>query len=208
VGSKAGFRLALTGTVVENRLIELHSCFDFVLPRYLGNVKPFVTEFSKPIENDRDEQALALLKRMTEPFMLRRVKTDAAIIADLPEKIIDKHYVTLSKEQAALYESVRTEVFHAIDKEGPVGSGLNRSGLVLKLLGALKQVCNHPACYGDDPANFDVDRSDKCVAMLELVAPVIAAGEKILIFSQYVTMVRIIEKQVSAKVSTGCNVLQ
>jgi SNF2 family DNA or RNA helicase len=157
----------------------LWSVFDFVLPRYLGKVKAFVSKFSRPIETNRDEDALATLKRMTEPFMLRRVKEDKTILADLPEKIVSKFYTSLSQEQAALYESVRSEVFNTLDKEDPEGSGATRSGLILKLLGALKQVCNHPACYGDKPDVHDATRSNKTLAVLELIEPVIAAGEKV-----------------------------
>jgi uncharacterized Zn finger protein len=199
LGGNALARVALTGTVVENRLVELHSCFDFVLPGYLGMTKEFVDRFSKPIERDRDPNALALLKRMTEPFMLRRLKSDPAIISDLPKKIESKHWVSLSKEQAALYESVRTEIFKELAAEPVAGGGIKRSGLVLKLLVALKQICDHPACYENDRRSTDAERSQKCMALLDLLEPIVESGEKVLIFSQYVRMCRILEEQIAVK---------
>lgn len=145
IGSQADFRLALTGTVVENRLAELHSCFDFALPNYLGTLKDFTARFAKPIENERDEEMIELLKRMTSCFMLRREKTDPSVISDLPDKIETKRYVKICPEQVALYESIRESVFDtmAANAEAPTGSGSKRNALVLKLLSDLKQVCNH-----------------------------------------------------------------
>jgi superfamily II DNA or RNA helicase len=199
IGGNALARVALTGTVVENRLAELHSCFDFVLPEYLGKIKCFVDRFSKPIERDRNPEALDLLKRITEPFMLRRLKSDSAIISDLPSKVETKHWISLSKEQAALYESVRSEVFKELAAEPLAGSGIKRSGLVLKLLVALKQICDHPACYENDRRSTEASRSQKCMALLDLLDPIIESGEKVLIFSQYVRMCRILEEQIALK---------
>lgn len=145
VGSQASLRLALTGTVVENRLAELHSCFDFALPNYLGTLKEFTSRFAKPIENKRDVEIIELLKRMTSCFMLRREKTDPSVISDLPDKIERKHYVKICPEQIALYESIRESVFDtmAANAAAPAGSGSKRNALVLKLLSDLKQICNH-----------------------------------------------------------------
>lgn len=138
-------RLVLTGTVVENRLSELHACFDFILPGYLGKLKWFSDTFAKPIEKHRDEEALRVLKRMTSPFMLRRVKTDPKIVPELPQKIICKQHVSLSTEQAALYESVREEVFSQIERaeDAPSNSGIQRQGLILKV-GPILSEGDHP----------------------------------------------------------------
>lgn len=201
VGASCGARIALSGTVVENRLSELHSCFDFVLPKYLGKSRAFTDRFAKPIERNRDAEAVALLKRMTEPFMLRRLKTDKSIISDLPDKVESKLFVSLSSEQAALYKSVNDEIFKDIEGEPLAGSGANRSGLILKLLTALKQICNHPACYGENPGDVDPGRSAKVMALLELLDPIIANGEKVLIFSQYVVMCRMLERQIAQRFS-------
>jgi SNF2 family DNA or RNA helicase len=200
IGAQASFRLALTGTVVENRLAELHSCFDFCLPGYLGTLKEFTNRFAKPIENERDQETLELLKRMTSCFMLRREKTDPAVISDLPEKIESKLYVQLSQEQVALYESVRASVFEVMaqEKDAPAGSVMRRSVLVLKLLSDLKQICNHPACYGDRPGDVSPERSQKCLDLLELLGPIVESGEKVLVFSQYVKTIRILEKQIAS----------
>lgn len=135
LGAVTEMRLALTGTVVENRLSELHACFEFILPTYLGKLKWFSNTFAKPIEKHHDEEALAKLKRMTSPFMLRRVKTDPTVVPELPKKIVCKQHVTLSTEQVALYESVREEVFAQIESasDAPSNSGIRRQGLILKV---------------------------------------------------------------------------
>jgi uncharacterized Zn finger protein/superfamily II DNA or RNA helicase len=201
LGSQAGMRLALTGTVVENRLQELHSCFDFIMPGYLGKAKEFSQRFGKPIEQCRDQECLDVLRRMTAPFMLRRVKADPAVIADLPEKVETKQYVTLSQEQVALYESIRESVFDmmAQDESARAGTVGMRSSLILKLLSDLKQICNHPACYGDRAEDVAPGRSQKCLALFDLLTPIIEGGEKVLVFSQYVTMCRILEAQIAER---------
>lgn len=186
LGGRASMRLVLTGTVVENRLSELHSVFDFVLPGYLGKPKEFQTRFSRPIEKEKDEEALILLRRMTASFMLRREKTDSTVIQDLPEKVETKQYISLVPEQVALYESVRQSVFdsRASAAAGPSGAGQKRTAVILKLLSDLKQVCNHPACFGDRPNDIEVSRSAKCEALFDILAPIVESGEKVLIFSQ------------------------
>ena len=151
----ATFRLALTGTPVENRLAELWSIMHFLNPGFLGSQHTFRTYFALPVERYGDEQAAARLRRLVSPFILRRVKTDPNVIQDLPEKQETKEYCTLSTEQATLYEAVVRESLQAI--EGARDSGLDgatggaddieRKGMVLAMLMKLKQICNHPAQF-------------------------------------------------------------
>ncbi|MCJ7435317.1 MAG: DEAD/DEAH box helicase, partial [Anaerolineales bacterium] len=140
---KAEFRIALTGTPVENRLSELWSIMHFLNPGYLGGRKQFRENFSLPIERYHDEDALKQLKQLTTPFILRRVKTDPRVITDLPEKVETKVYCNLTEEQATLYEAVVQDVMKRIEEE----DGIQRRGLVLSMLMQLKQICNHPVQY-------------------------------------------------------------
>ncbi len=181
---KAGVRIAMSGTPVENRLSEYWSIIDFVNKGYLGTLKKFSQDFSIPIEVDRDQHRLEVFKRMTEPFILRRVKTDKTIIQDLPDKIEMDQSCQLSGEQAALYQSVVDTALRGI--EG-AKDGFKRSGLIFKMMTALKQICNHPTHYlkkgGNDPA-----ASGKSTMLLELVQQLLENGEKALVFTQYEEM--------------------
>ena len=140
---KAPIRIALSGTPVENRLSEFWSIMDFVNKGYLGSLGKFNEEFGKPIQQERDHQKLDQFRRITSPFLLRRVKTDRSIISDLPDKIENNQFCSLTPEQTALYESVVQESIRAIEEK----DGIARRGLVLKLMTALKQIGNHPHQY-------------------------------------------------------------
>jgi SNF2 family DNA or RNA helicase len=139
----ADFRVALTGTPVENRLSELWSIMHFLNPDYLGTQKAFRENFALPIERYHDEDAVKQLRQLTAPFILRRVKTDPRVISDLPEKIETKVYCNLTEEQATLYEAAVQDSMHRIEDE----EGIQRRGLVLSMLMQLKQICNHPVQY-------------------------------------------------------------
>ena len=139
----AEFRIALTGTPMENRLSELWSIMHFLNPGYLGWRTQFRANFSLPIERYHDEDALKQLKQLTAPFILRRVKTDPRVITDLPEKVETKVYCNLTEEQATLYEAVVQDAMKRIEEE----EGIQRRGLVLSMLMQLKQICNHPVQY-------------------------------------------------------------
>src|SRR5690606_14878740 len=136
----AGFRLALTGTPVENRLSDLWSIMHFLNPGYLGSREAFRTNYALPIARYNDERASQRLKQLVGPFILRRVKTDPTVIQDLPEKMETKVYCNLTEEQATLYQAVVESTMEKIEQS----EGINRSGLVLSMLMQLKQVCNHP----------------------------------------------------------------
>jgi SNF2 family DNA or RNA helicase len=188
----AGFRLALTGTPVENRLSELWSIMNFLNPGFLGTLEAFRTTFALPIERYNDQDATQRLKQMVGPFILRRVKTDPNVIQDLPEKLETKVYCSLTEEQATLYQAV---VEAALEKvEG--SDGISRRGNVLSMLMQLKQVCNHPAQYlhqirqGETNINSAelVPRSGKLERLVEMLEEALAEGDRMLIFTQFAEM--------------------
>ena len=179
----APVRIAMSGTPVENRLSEYWSIMDFSNKGYLGTLNHFKEEFARPIEIDRDHHQLDRFRRITEPFILRRVKTDRSIISDLPDKIEQNQYCQLATGQAALYQSVLDSTLEAVERS----EGFERQGLVLKLITALKQVCNHPAHFlKKGPA--DAGLSGKTVLLLDLLRQILDADEKALIFTQYQEM--------------------
>jgi SNF2 family DNA or RNA helicase len=186
---KSEFRVALTGTPVENRLSELWSIMHFLNPGYLGTREKFRSNFALPIERYQDEQALKQLKQMVNPFILRRVKTDLSVISDLPAKVETKVYCTLTEEQATLYEAVVKDVMKKIEEK----EGIERRGLVLSMLMQLKQICNHPVQYlhqtSKDAADPALDgRSGKLERLQELLEEVLAEGDRALIFTQFAEM--------------------
>ena len=191
---KAEFRIALTGTPVENRLSELWSIMHFLNPGYLGARTQFRKNFALPIERYHDEDALKQLKQLTTPFILRRVKTDPRVISDLPEKVETKVYCNLTEEQATLYEAVVQDAMKRIEEE----EGLQRRGLVLSMLMQLKQICNHPVQYLHQtrrnkkgtsiPLNDLKGRSGKLERLGELLEEVLADGDRALIFTQFSEM--------------------
>jgi SNF2 family DNA or RNA helicase len=181
------YRLAMTGTPVENRLTELWSIFHFLNPQYLGNEKSFRRHFANPIERLDDAAAANRLKRLTAPFILRRVKTDPTVINDLPEKLEMKVYTNLTKEQGTLYEAVARDVMERIENAETEGDTMSRRGLVLSLLLQLKQICNHPAHYLKDNSTLE-GRSGKLVRLTEMLEEVYATDERALIFTQFAEM--------------------
>ena len=179
----AGYRFALTGTPVENHLGDLWSIMEFLNPGFLGTQGRFKRNFLAPIQADQDGDAAGRLRRATGPFILRRLKTDKAIISDLPEKMEMKVFCPLTKEQASLYASVLR------DAEGTLGSaaGIQRKGIILSTLSRLKQVCNHPAQFlGDNSAM--ANRSGKLARLTEMLEEVLAVGDRALVFSQFAQM--------------------
>jgi SNF2 family DNA or RNA helicase len=181
----ADFRIALTGTPVENRLSELWSIMHFLNPGYLGARKAFRENYALPIERYQDQAALAQLRQLTTPFILRRVKTDPRVISDLPEKVETKVYCTLTEEQATLYEAVVQDVMNRIEEE----DGIQRRGLILSMMMQLKQICNHPVQYLHQPSDTVLDgRSGKLERLGELLEEVLAENDRALIFTQFAEM--------------------
>ncbi|MDR2343224.1 MAG: DEAD/DEAH box helicase [Spirochaetaceae bacterium] len=181
---KSQFKIALSGTPVENRLEDMRSLFDFILPGYLGGAEQFRNEFRRPIEVMRSREAADRLKSITSPFLLRRLKTDKSIISDLPEKITSDDYSALEKEQAALYESVVKVSMEKLEKLGDEDAPV-RQTLILQLLTSLKQICDHPRVYDKESPPLS-GLSGKAVLLLTLLQEILDGGEKVLIFSQYV----------------------
>ncbi|MGH6655931.1 MAG: DEAD/DEAH box helicase, partial [Actinocrinis sp.] len=176
----APHRVALTGTPVENRLADLWSILEFANPGLLGTAESFKTRFARPIERDGDERAAERLRRATGAFVLRREKTDPAIISDLPEKVEMKVVCNLTKEQASLYQATVDELLREIEQ----ADGVARRGLVLAMLTRLKQICNHPAHFLKDGSRLP-GRSGKLARVEEICDEVLSAGERALLFTQY-----------------------
>src|SRR5690349_522094 len=177
----APHRVALTGTPVENRLRDLWSIFNFLNPGYLGKEAQFRKEFEMPIYKSNDLGRSTTLKKLVEPFILRRVKTDKRIIDDLPDKIEQKMYCTLTPEQASLYEAVVKDVEEQLNE----AEGIQRKGLILSTLLKLKQICNHPAQFLQDGSAFTPERSHKLQRVDEMLEEALAAGESALVFTQF-----------------------
>ncbi len=195
----ANIRIAMSGTPVENRLSEFWSIMDFTNKGYLGSAKTFREEYAMPIQLFNDEQKVQKFRKITSPFMMRRMKTDKTIIADLPDKVEQNQYALLTKQQAALYEKTMRAAMEEIEGYSENGDNqtlFKRQGLVLQMILALKQICNHPALFlkngNDDPA-----LSGKVQLLLELLDSMNAAGEKVLIFTQFREMGAILEKMIA-----------
>jgi superfamily II DNA or RNA helicase len=176
-------RVALTGTPVENRLTELWSILDWTTPGLLGPLERFRRSVAVPVERYRDADATERLTRVVRPFLLRRRKSDPQIAPELPAKTETDRVVPLTAEQATLYEAVVRETLAKLASS----DGIERRGLVLGLLTALKQICNHPAQYLHEAAPLP-GRSGKLAALDELLEVILDEGEAALVFSQYVEM--------------------
>ena len=177
----AKYRLALTGTPVENRLLDLWSIFNFLNPGYLGKEAQFRKNFEMPIQKENSQVQSIVLKKLVQPFILRRVKTDKDIIKDLPDKVEHKQYCNLTKEQASLYEATVKDVMEQLENV----EGIERKGLMLSTLMKLKQICNHPRQFLQDRSEFTPERSQKLERLGEMSEEVISEGDSLLIFTQF-----------------------
>ena len=190
----ANQKVALTGTPVENRLAELWAILDAVNPGMVGGVTWFRKRFATPIEQDNDERALEGMRRLTGPFVLRRTKADKTLVPDLPDKVEQLAWATLTPEQAGLYRAVLDDFL----AEANVEEGMKRRGLVLATLTRLKQICNHPAHFLADGSKLD-GRSGKLARFDELVDELIDAGERALVFTQYKVMGDLLADHMAAR---------
>jgi non-specific serine/threonine protein kinase len=175
---KAQAKFALTGTPVENRIGDLWSIFDFINPGLLGSSKEF-SNFVKRLEG-RSHNPYAPLRELVRPYILRRLKTDKTVIADLPDKTEVKAFCQLSRKQAALYKQAVEELTEALDG----ADGFRRKGLVLSFLMRFKQICNHPSQWLGDGAWSEED-SGKWARLRDIAEVIAAKQEKVLVFTQF-----------------------
>lgn len=187
---KADYRIALTGTPVENHVGDLWSIMEFLNPGFLGSQAEFKRSFYVPIQAYQDPEAGQRLQRLTGPFILRRLKTDKCIIADLPDKLEMKVFCTLTKEQASLYEAVVEETNKTLDG---AGDGIQRKGIILATLSKLKQVCNHPAQFLGDNSRLP-GRSGKLARLSEMLEEIHEAGDRALVFTQFSEMGELLKR--------------
>ena len=190
-GLRADYRIALTGTPVENHVGDLWSIMQFLNPGLLGSQAEFKRNYFQPIQIDRDGAAAARLQKATGPFILRRLKTDRSIIDDLPDKNETKQYCNLTREQATLYQAVLREAETRLES----AEGMKRRGSILETLTKLKQACNHPRqLLGDNSAI--AGRSGKLARLQEILDEVLPAGDRVLLFSQFAEMGAILQQHV------------
>jgi SNF2 family DNA or RNA helicase len=194
---KAANRVALTGTPVENHLTELWSVLEFLNPGYLGGHERFRQQYMVPIERYNDEERAVELRRLVQPFLLRRLKSDPTIISDLPEKNEMVVYCAMTGEQAALYESTVQDSLALLDRT----DGIQRRGLVLSLLTKLKQICNHPAHFLKQPKPL-TGRSGKLERLTEMLEEALSVGDHALVFTQFVEMGHLLQNHLSEKLNT------
>ncbi|MEN8651957.1 DEAD/DEAH box helicase [Streptomyces sp. 21So2-11] len=198
-------RVALTGTPVENNLSELWAILDWTTPGLLGRLGTFRRHYAQAIESGDDPAAAERLSRLVRPFLLRRRKSDPGIAPELPPKTETDRAVSLTAEQAGLYEAVVRETLAEISG----ADGFARRGLVVKLLTALKQICNHPAQFLKELGPQDrgshggrvriAGRSGKLELLDELLDTILAEDASVLIFTQYVQMARLLERHLAAR---------
>jgi SNF2 family DNA or RNA helicase len=212
----ANIRIAMSGTPVENRLTEFWSIMDYANKGYLGTIKTFKEDFANPIQLSNDENVTAKFRKITAPFMMRRMKTDKTIISDLPDKIEQNQFAQLTKQQAALYQKTMLAAMEEI--EGCDGKDqqtlFKRQGLVLQMILALKQVCNHPTQFLKN-GQFDASLSGKTELLLELLDSIVDSSEKVLIFTQFTEMGDLLQRFIEERFGErpmfyhgGCSVKQ
>ena len=190
----AHHRVALTGTPVENRLAELWSIMDFLNPGLLGSSELFRARYAIPVERYGQTEPAQRLRAITRPYLLRRLKTDPAIIDDLPEKIEIKQYCQLTVEQASLYQSVVDDMLEKIENT----EGIERRGNVLAAMAKLKQVCNHPAHLLHDRSPIGT-RSGKVIRLEEILEEILAEGDRVLCFTQFTEFAEMLMPHLAAR---------
>ncbi|MCX5555848.1 DEAD/DEAH box helicase [Streptomyces sp. NBC_00038] len=193
IGARA--RVALTGTPVENNLSELWAILDWTTPGLLGRLGTFRTRYAQAVEGGQDPAAAERLAQLVRPFLLRRRKADPGIAPELPPKTETDRAVSLTKEQAGLYEAMVRETLAEISG----ADSMARRGLIVKLLTGLKQICNHPAQFLKEDRPKIPGRSGKLELLDELLDTILSEGASVLVFTQYVRMARLIESHLAAR---------
>lgn len=213
---KADVHIAMSGTPVENRLSEYWSIMDFANKGYLGTIKSFKEEYANPIQNYGDMDCADRFRKITSPMMMRRLKTDKAIINDLPDKIEQDEFAMLTPQQAALYKKVLEESMKVIEGFDETDSKqlFERQGIILQMMLALKQVCNHPTQYLKD-GKFVPSLSGKTEMLLDLVDSIVESGEKVLVFTQFKEMGDMLQRFIAERIGVepmflhgGCTIKQ
>ncbi|MFD0712237.1 SNF2-related protein [Paenibacillus sp. GCM10027626] len=178
-------RLALSGTPIQNRLMELWAIIEFLNPRFLGTKQVFKQLFVIPIEQKKDVDKRSQLQQLVNPFILRRTKMDKAIINDLPAKIEQKQYCTLTDEQQNLYQAIIKEVKEKSKKL----TKKKRTPYIMMMMEKLKQLCDHPSLYlKEEGLKEFAERSNKVTLVEELIDSIVESNESVLLFTQYVQM--------------------
>lgn len=193
-GEEKPLRVVLTGTPLENHLEELWSILDFLNPGYLGSLREFRSRYAVPIERYRQNEQATKLARLIQPFVLRRLKSDASVISDLPQKLEMEVLTSLTKEQASLYQSCLDEMLPQVE----IAEGLRRKGLVLAAITRLKQICDHPQLVLHDGGGLS-GRSGKLTLLHELLEVILESGEKTLIFTQYAQMGELLKRSLEER---------
>lgn len=196
-GVPAYNKIALTGTPIENKLTDYWSIFDFVNKGYLSTLDNFKANYVMRIERLEETKTLEKFKTITKPFVLRRLKTDDNIKDELPDKIVNDIYCSLTKKQILLYNAIMDGIFEELEGK----TGIERRGIILNIITGLKQACNHPAQYlrSDNPK---ISESGKMELLITILENILDVDEKVIIFTQYAQMGKIIQKLVSKKLKT------
>ncbi|HEY4002944.1 MAG TPA: DEAD/DEAH box helicase [Candidatus Xenobia bacterium] len=184
---RAHYRVALTGTPVENRLSELWSIMEFLNPQLLGTFDSFRRRFALPIERRGDTTRLQRLRSILQPFLLRRLKTDPSIVPDLPDKQEMKVYCNLTREQVTLYEATVRHMMERLEN----AQGMARRGQILTTILRLKQICDHPTLFMGDGSKLD-GRSGKLSRLEEMLSELLQVGDKALVFTQFTEMAKLL----------------
>ena len=212
----ADTHIAMSGTPVENRLSEFWSIMDFCNSGYLGTAKSFKEDFANPIQRQGDEQVAERFRRITAPFLMRRLKTDKTIISDLPDKIEQNELALLTESQAAIYHETLQNAMQAIEAVEATDqqSLFKRQGLVLQMILALKQICNHPALFLKN-GDFNPDLSGKSEMLLTLLERIVESGQKVLVFTQFREMGDMLSGMIEQRIGErplflhgGCSIKQ
>ncbi len=194
---KAKTKIAITGTPIENKLTDYWSIFDFINKGYLSSLDSFKANYVMRIERLEETKTLEKFKTITRPFVLRRLKTDDNIKDELPDKIVNDIYCSMTNKQIKLYNAIMDGIFE--DLEGK--TGIERRGVILNIITGLKQACNHPAqfLHSDNPK---ISESGKMELLITILENIMDMDEKVIIFTQYAQMGKIIQKLVFKKLKT------
>ncbi|MFP3391996.1 SNF2-related protein [Brevibacillus sp. SIMBA_040] len=199
---KSEGKVALSGTPIENRLMELWSLVEFLNPKFLGTQAVFKQLYVQPIEREHNQEKKQQLQQLIQPFILRRTKKEEKIKGDLPEKLEQKQYCTLTDEQEELYK----KLVHEVKEEAKMLSRKKRKPYMMTMIGKLKQLCNHPGLYLKEQNITKIaERSNKVALVDELIRTILEANESVIVFTQYVKMGELLQQHLTERF--GVNVL-